>query len=87
MVTTVTNNSPLAINTSLFSLEKEIRESTEALEKEINEKVKLSASDVGAIPLPAIPETDGTYTDGTYTLQCTVSDGEVTYSWVSVTTE
>lgn len=78
MVTTVTNNSPLAINTSLFSLEKEIRESTEALEKEINEKVKLSASDVGAIPLPAIPETDGTYT-----LQCTVSDGEVTYSWVT----
>lgn len=66
MVTTVTNNSPQAINTSLFSLEREIQELTkriEVLKRSLGELdtgvvsvnghqgvVTLDAEDVGALP-------------------------------------
>lgn len=66
MVTTVTDNSPQAINTSLFSLEKEIealKQNIERIKASLNNldvgvvsvndktgKVELTAEDVGALP-------------------------------------
>lgn len=64
MVTTVTDNSPQAINTSLFSLDKEVQEIKKAIDKlsginiesgviSVNGKqgvVELTASDVDALP-------------------------------------
>lgn len=85
MVTTVTNNSPQAINTSLFSLEKEIEKASQKNAKDISNidvgvvSVNGKTGDVELNVLPEAPTTDGTYS-----LQCTVSNGEATYSWVAV---
>lgn len=85
MVTTVTNNSPQAINTSLFSLEKEIEKASQKNAKDISNidvgvvSVNGKTGDVELNVLPEAPTTDGTYS-----LQCTVSNGGATYSWVAV---
>lgn len=85
MVTTVTDNSPQSINTSLFSLEKEIEKASQKNAKDID-SIDIGVVSVngktGDVELNVLPEAPTT--DGTYRLQCTVSDGEATYSWVAV---